>query len=730
MKAENKKSNTVKPFQIFNKLRNIKLFKKRKSTVAGNILINSKKENLTRWMSFWNRLQSIKVQLFIGLLIPIILLAAYGFISYKKSEKAIISNYEYSASDTINAISKYMNLGFSTIEKSSLEITLDINFQKFFALSAEEAANSVKSYDDIVNRISLNAQANNFISEIHLIGSNGIGISTIVDINSNLYDSIKQSDIGTKMKEKKAQFLWIGKHPELDQAMPKDNKVYSTDSYATSIVRKMSDSKGYIIVDISTQEIKDMFSEYDMGDGSILGFITADGRETLANTDETSVFTGLSYYQKALEAEDLSKASYEKYKGKEYLYIYSKLEDVDGIVCALVPKSTILDKVKNIKNLSYAFVIIACIITLFIVLFITSGISRAISALNKSISQAAKGDLTTKFNIKRKDEFLALSVGISDMMAHMRTLIGEVQEVGETVSGSAVSLTSTSGDLLDATKSISRTIDEIGQGIIQQAEDTERCLIQMSNLSDQINQVYNNTNEIEQIANSTKTVASEGMLIIDELNSKSKATSEITQDVIRKIQEFEIQSKKIEGFVNIINDIASQTNLLSLNASIEAARAGDAGRGFAVVAEEIRKLADQSMNAAKQIQNTVTDIDLQNKETVHTAESAESIVDSQTEALANTVKVFVNISSHVNNLANNLNDILKRIKTIESVKDDTLSAIQNISAVTQETAASSEEVNATSLSQIDSVERLQKAAIVLEEDANKLEDAIKIFKIR
>lgn len=723
------KNGIIKPIEVLNKLRNFRYLKQNKTislnTSAGKSITNGQKKGTT----FWNKLQSIKVQLFIGLLIPIVFLAIYGIVSYKKSEEAIISNYEASASDTMDAISKYMNLGFSMIEKSSLEITLDINFKEFFNLSAEEALSSIKSYDDINDRISLNATSNNFISRIHLIGKNGLGISTLGDINSNLYDLITQSDIGKELKEKKASFLWIGEHSELDQAMPKGTEVYNPDSYATSIIRKMSGGKGYIIVDVSAKQIKDMFSAYDMGSGSILGFVTADGRETLTNMNVKSIFTGLTYYKNAMKSDKQSGYSYEKYNNKEYLFIYSKFNGMDGAVCALVPKNTILNKVQSIRVLSIVFVTAACIIAIFVVFLIAGGISRTISALKKSIFQVSKGDLTAKFNTKRKDEFLALSNGISDMVEHMRTLIGEVQEVGGTVSGSALSLTSTAGDLLDATTGISRTIEEIGQGIVQQAGDADRCLIQMSNLSGQINQVYSNTNEIEQIANRTQTVACEGLNIIGELNNKSKATSEITQDVIRKIQEYTAQSKKIEGFVNIINSIASQTNLLSLNASIEAARAGEAGHGFAVVAQEIRKLAEKSVNAAKQIQNTVKDIDLQNKETVTTAERAENIVASQTEALAKTVNVFDNISCHVNNLANNLNNILKRLKTIETAKDDTLIAIQNISAVTEQTSASSEEVNATAQNQIDSVKRLREAAIILEEDAKKLEDAIKIFKI-
>jgi methyl-accepting chemotaxis protein len=684
-----------------------------------------KKEKTT----FKEKLHSIKIQLAIGLLIPILLLLIYGLVSYRKSEDAIISNYETSSVDTINAISTYMNFAFTMMEKSTLEISLDINFKKYYNLSNEKALANIKSHDDIADRISVNKTANSFVTDIHLIGKNGIDISSSGTINDNLYDSVVQSDIGKQFKEKKAQFLWFGTHADLDKAMPQAGITYSTNNYSTSIIRKMNGGNGYIIVDVSTKQIQDMFAAYNMGKGSILGFISTDGRETLANTDKTSVFKDLSYYKKALASEDQYGHSYEKYHGKTYLFIYSKFKDSGATVCALIPKSVILAKVQSIKTLTLVFVSISCIIAIIIVILIAGGITRTIKRLNRAIYQVSQGDLTTKFDMGRKDEFLALSKGISDMMEHMRNLIGKVQEVGGTVSGSAESLTKTSGDLLDATKGISRTIDEIGQGIVQQAEDSERCLIQMSSLSDQINQVYNNTNEIEQISNSTKSVASEGMLIIDELNSKSKATSEITQDVIRKIQEFESQSKKIEGFVKLINEIASQTNLLSLNASIEAARAGEAGRGFAVVAEEIRKLADQTVKAAKQIQITVKDIDVQNKETVNTAEKAESIVASQAEALSKTVTAFDNISSHVNDLANNLNDILVRLKTIETAKNDTLNAIQNISAVTQETSASSEEVNATAINQIDSVEQLRESALVLEEDARKLENAIRIFKI-
>lgn len=679
--------------------------------------------------SLLDRLNSIKYRLSIGLLFPIILLAVYGIVSYKRAEAAIIGNHETSTHNTIDAISRFINFGLNMIDKTAMEITNDINFRNYFSLKYDEAMGNIKSYDDTYDRISMNVLANSFISNIHLIGKNGVCISTSGEINHHLYDTIAKSEINQEFKTKKVHFLWRGDHTVLDEAMPKSG-VYGKDKYATSLIRRIGQGEGFFIADVSSEQIRKMFAEYDLGEGSILGFITGDGRETLSVDGTEKLFTELPYYQSAMDAEELSGYSYEKYNGEDYLFLFSKFQNVDGAVCALIPKSIILGEVSGIRALSIVFVTLSCALAVLIVFVITGDITRRINSLNESIARVARGDLTTELDMGRNDEFYTLCSGISDMMQDMRNLIGEVQRVSVTVSGSAESLAGTASELLDATKGISSAIDEIGQGIIQQSEDAEKCLIQMSNLSEQISQVYYNANEIGQIAGGTQNVANEGLYMIEDLSSKSKATSEITQDVIRKIHEFKVQSRTIEEFVNVIDSIASQTNLLSLNASIEAARAGEAGRGFAVVAEEIRKLAEQSQNAAKHIRDTVKVIERLNQETVTTAEKAESIVASQVEALTKTVSVFNNISDHINDLVSNLNDILERLKNIETAKDDTLNAIQNISAVIQESSASTEEVNATAQNQIDSVERLRQAAIVLEQDARKLEDAISIFRIQ
>jgi methyl-accepting chemotaxis protein len=671
-----------------------------------------------------HKFQKISIKLFAGFFVPVLMLAVYGVVFYQQSEKAIIHNYEESSADTLNAVSDFIDFGLNAVEQKSLELQLDNNIKKFYNNNTEES-DKLKAYEIVAENIIVVETTNSFISNVYVFGDNGKGIPNDTLDAKDMYTSFMSSNQGKEFEKKGVYYRWVGEHKEIDGKLNEND----SGNYAISLIRELSKDNGFVVIDISKQRILDMFSEYDMGDGSIIGFVTDDGKEVLVNTDKTQVFSELPYFQIAMESDGLGGYSYEDYQGEQYLFIYNKLEGVNATICSLVPKNTILKQVEHLKILNIVFVTIACIFAVITVIIIAGGISRTINTLKKSISQASKGDLTAKFDTKRKDEFLILSNGISSMMDSMRKLIGEVQVVGSKVSDSAGELSTTSEDLLVATKDISQTIENIEKGIVQQADDTEHCLMQMNNLSDQITEVYNNTYDMEQIAGNTKNIVGEGIGIINELGDKSQATADITHDVIDKVEEFEIQSKNIEGFVSTINEIAAQTNLLSLNASIEAARAGEAGLGFAVVASEIRKLADQSVQAANQIQNIVRDIHAKTQDTVKTAKQAEYIVESQTESLNRTIYAFNNINDHVKELVSNLNNITLGIKKIENAKEDTMVAIESISAVSEETAAASEEMSATALSQINSVEILRQSASALASDAKKLDEIIKVFKI-
>jgi methyl-accepting chemotaxis protein len=702
------------------KLSNLNRAEKMESQIKGE---TGKKEILKRKQLF-NSFKGIRMRLLLSFFVPVLLMAVLGIVTYQKSSNNIIANYEKSTTDTINAVRDYLDLGLNSVSNKSVELLSSNNLTSYYdRYNNIESFDNAASYRALSDEVSVAKKMNPFISNIHIFGSVEKGLSSAGKIPEGTYNKYLESEEGKVFQDKISE-KWVGKHDFLDKLLKS-----GSDSYALSLIRRMPKNNGFIFMDVSAEQISKTLSKTNYGKGSIIGFVTSDGREILSNTDKKKAFSDLDYYKKSLQDSKTDGYSYQNFNGSDYLYVYSKVGKNGDMVCALIPKATILGQTQDIRMLCILFVIIASIIAIVIGSIISEGLGKAINMLLKSISLAAKGDLTVKFDTRRKDEISILSQSLSDMLSGMRNLIGEVAEVGTRVSNSAVLLSSTSDSILGATKDISLTINEIEKGVVQQASDAELCSGQMANLSDKINQVYGSTKEIEQIAADTKTIVGEGIFIIDELKDKSKATTDITQVVIKDIEALEIQSRSIGNFVGIINEIASQTNLLSLNASIEAARAGEAGRGFAVVADEIRKLADQSVKAADQIQNIVTDIQNKTKGTAVSAKQAEDIVESQTEALHKTVSVFENINEHVGKLANNLEVISIGVKGIETAKEDTIDAISNISAVSEQTAASSEEVSATADSQITSVENLSESASELANNAKKLEEAIKSFRI-
>lgn len=276
---------------------------------------------------------------------------------------------------------------------------------------------------------------------------------------------------------------------------------------------------------------------------------------------------------------------------------------------------------------------------------------------------------------------------------------------------------------------MANAVSEISKGATEQASDAEQGTDKMGQLALQINSVSQHAGAIVSYSKGAAELTDQGLLSVRELDSKAKQTIEITQGFISDIRALENNSRSIGKIINVIDNIADQTNLLSLNAAIEAARAGEAGKGFAVVADEIRKLAEQSATATKEIAKIIRDNGTQTALAVERAEMSQSILKNHNTALENTLQIFEKISNFIDSLVQKVDEIMGGMDLMNRFKDDATLAIQNISSVSQQIAASTQEVTASSQEQCSSIEQLSSFAHQLDTAANMLREAIANFKI-
>ena len=252
-----------------------------------------------------------------------------------------------------------------------------------------------------------------------------------------------------------------------------------------------------------------------------------------------------------------------------------KIGETGSVLSIAVPVSYFNNEANSIKNLSIILTIVSAVVAVSIGVYVAYGIGKTIVGINKTLEEAADGDLTVSAKVKSKDEFKTLANSINYMIAHMKKLIMSSLDMSSTVINSTDNVTKNSELLLSASKEITSSIREVQQGITQQAGDSEECLEQSDELNKRIDIVKENSIAIEEIAHNTKDIVKDGISKIDELSSSTKSSIDITNETIKDIEELEIESRTIEEITNVINEIAEQTNLLSLNASIEAARAGN-----------------------------------------------------------------------------------------------------------------------------------------------------------
>lgn len=689
----------------------------------------------------WYR--GIQVRLWSVVLIPIVFLIVLGIVSYSKASSGIMDSYTSSLSKAIGLTADYYDFIFSTV-RSDYNALLKENGLKGYVngiLQQMGDEDSDKFYNDMYKQFKSDVGDNKFLKNVYVLTDDDKSITTSGAEKDKLLTDLCNTEQGAEaMEDEENGFYYYGTVPELDEGLNT-----STEEYAVRMMRKVTGSGneenglkgGIIVLDLTREQIENVIGKLEVGEESISALITRDGQEiygTDVNVEEGKTnFVGQDFYTQALEelnGEDTMLQKNIQIEGKEYFFIISKIGNTKCSICYMVPQSVINEQASDIENITVFLVIISTIVAGFFGIIVSRGISRTISSFLKQIKKVSQGDLTVKVYTKRKDEFGVLATGISDMIAHTKHLIQKVEAVSEELTDISKQVITSSEMFLNSSKGIESSVGEIEIGTTSQAEHSVECLEEMDNLSKRIQNVSENTKMISEIATDTEHSIHSGMETMEILNEKSQSTARITSVVIERIENLEKKSCSIGQIIGAINDIASETNLLSLNASIEAARAGAAGRGFSVVAAEIRKLADQSMESADEIQNIVSEITGNTQYVVETAKQADDIVQEQQKAVNDTTEAFKLMQKQVEVLMKELESILAGVREMEETRNATLKAIEEISAVSEETAAVTAEVSNVIVKELDVVEELNQNSEQLSTSADELSKAINQFTIR
>lgn len=674
------------------------------------------------------KMKSIRTQLTILFCIPILYIIVLGIVCTASASNALQSNYEEAASSTLSANADKFKMIFLTIESNMNQLNSNSNVSLYYGGSYTEGSRDEGTAKKAIQSVLSTLAEEAMVKHIAILSYYGISYASgTAFTGTGIATAFEESAEGIAYRDSGKEYYWSARHNFVDRELG-----ISEDSYFMTVTSKLRNALGkeigYISADIDMNVLTAMLGDIQLAEGSLFAIVSPDGVEVTADgVSDTPYFLGGAEYKKAASTGQMS-SGYEKINGKNYLVICTQIGESGTLLCGAIPKAEIISSARSIQLLAVGFVIIAAVCSVFLGISVATSYAKAMKRTMAGLDKVARGDLTTKMRTKRKDEFGALVACANKTIVNMKGMVEQTSTAAGNVGNSATGVEDTSTKLLTATQNITASIAEIRNGIVQQAEDSERCLAQSEELGERINEVREDADAIDELAQSTKKAVENGMSAIGILEKKGEETASITKRITVDMDALVGESHSIGKIIGVINDIAEQTNLLSLNASIEAARAGEAGRGFAVVADEIRRLAEQSVEAANEISGIVNGIKVQTEGTVRTVEQAEGIVASQGTALKNAIALFKNIGENVEEMTERLENISKGVDRIGAAQSVTVDAISNISAVSEQTSAASEEVQNMVDLQLKAVEDLSDASTVLNDEAEKLQEALRAFR--
>ena len=418
------------------------------------------------------------------------------------------------------------------------------------------------------------------------------------------------------------------------------------------------------------------------------------------------------------------------YNGTDKMVSFSPVPNSRWSLALTAPVAEITEVLSSLTMISLATIAVVLLVAAVVVILFARRIARPIRKIESAAARIAAGDISAnRLDIRSNDEIGRLGRAFEAMSENLRALIIKVGASTDQVAASAEELNASAEQSAQAAMQIAQVITEVAVGAEKQQKAVEHTAATVEQMSAGIRQIADNTEKVASASANSAEIAATGSKSIEksigQMNIIEKTVTK-SAEVVAKLGE---RSKEIGHIVEVISGIAGQTNLLALNAAIEAARAGEQGRGFAVVAEEVRKLAEQSQEAAKQIADLIGEIRLDTDQAVAAMHEGTREVRTGAEVVTHAGQAFQDIFGAVNAVSRQIGEISGSIQELAGGSQQIVKAVQDIDAVSKETSSQTQTVSAATQEQSATMQEIAASSQALAKMAEELITAVNKFRL-
>jgi len=480
---------------------------------------------------------------------------------------------------------------------------------------------------------------------------------------------------------------------------------------------------GILVFVINRAFVEETFQNVYFGENSTLSILDESNTVIFSNNEE---LLGQNLVNNLLQRSDSEQTGY--FTDNDKLISYGTCQN-GWKVYASIPVVSLMEEIYSVGQNTLYIGLLCMVVSILLALIISSSISIPLAEIMGLMKKVEEGDLTVTSNLKGKDELAALSTSFNVMIGKIKELLLRTHNTSKQVEKNAQDVNRFAEQTTSSVQQVSSTIEYIAEGANKQAREAQESVDVMEQLAQRIENISINIksmNEATELVRETSTRAAE---LVDNLNQKTRTTAQVTEKIKQDIEKLYDKTGEIKKVIQVIENISEQTNLLSLNASIEAARAGQAGQGFSVVAQEIRNMSEQSVEATSMVREIVKAIDDETRNTVEEVDRAQPLYKEQQQSVEETALAFEEIIKVIKNIFSDINRANEAIQEINNFKSKVLADIENMASIAQESAATTEEVSAESEEQASIVEQFVSLANELKDAVKRLNEAIESFKI-